>query len=441
MTRLFLRFYLGVIVILIAAWLIQAFAFRRSSIEANIPVIESVYASSARLARDRIIAAGPEELTETMDYLQSRFDYPIRVVDRDKRPMDATNLERLDRGESLLYLDLLETAIPDSPFLVELGPLPRFGQPSQLELMFALGGLFVLTALGIAFLLRPVIVQLRCMEKTALAIAAGDLRARIDDVKFPHSVPLAGAFNAMADRVEQLLQTQRELLQTVSHELRTPLARIKFATELVASADNDDQRNQRLSAIEAATDQLNELVGELLAYVRMDAEHGNQTSESITCEMIDIPELVGELIDLHGPLHPSIEFTVDLSNAGGEFCGDRAAIARAVGNLISNAGKFARSKVIVAATRTENQLCFAIMDDGSGIAEEDRETVFQPFKRLSGVGDASAGAAAGTGLGLALVERIAQRNGGRVSVSNSELGGAMFRLTLPNSNVAQASVP
>ncbi|QEF97203.1 Sensor protein RstB [Stieleria maiorica] len=430
MTRLFLRFYLGVIAILISAWLIQTVVFRKSSVAENIPVIEDIFAGSGRLARDRIIAGGEAGFPETMEYLKRQFDYPIRVVSRENRPMDQASTERLDRGESILYYDRLETAIPETPYLVELGPLPRFDRPSQAELSFALGGVFLLTAIGIAILLHPVSKQLRGVEKTALAIAGGDLSARIDYGRFRHSGPLAEAFNTMADRVENLLRSQRELLQTVSHELRTPLARIRFATELIASADDHAERRQRLASIEVATDQLDDLVGELLTYVRLDAECADGESESRCSESFDVRDLVSELIEFHAPLYRDVEFCNAIPGAVAEINGDRSAIARAIGNLISNAGKYAASKVVVSVTESGDQLSCVIDDDGKGIAAADRDTVFEPFQRLAG-GASENGTQAGSGLGLALVKRIAERSGGAVAVSESEWGGARFTLTLP----------
>ena len=431
MTRLFLRFYLGVILILIAAWLIQTYVFRQSTVAENLPVVEDVFASSARLARDRIMEGGAEGFPETMKYLESRFDYPIRVIRRSERQLNVTETERLDRGEVVLAsFGLLETAIPKSPFLVELGPLPEFDRPSQTELTFALGMVFLLTAAGIAILLRPVIVQLRGVEKTALAISGGDLSARIDHGRFQHSAPLAGAFNAMADRVETLLRSQRELLQTVSHELRTPLARIKFATELIQTADDANERKHRLAAIDDAADRLDDLVGELLTYVRLDADRLDENSASEHDSPIDTDDLIGEQIELHSPLYGDIDFSAELPAPAPVMHGDRAAIARAIGNLISNAGKYADSKVVISLAESENQIKFAVDDDGPGISEEDRESIFEPFKRLSD-SDGRGATQGGTGLGLALVKRIAERNGGLVRIDESTLGGSRFILVLP----------
>ena len=345
--------------------------------------------------------------------------------------MDEASTERLDRGESILYYDRMETAIPNSPFLVELGPLPRFDEPSQAEISFALGGVFLLTAFGIAILLHPVIKQFRGVEKTALAIAGGNLSARIDQGRLRHHWPLAGAFNQMADRVETLLCSQRELLQTVSHELRTPLARIKFATELIDTADTAEQRQQRLAAIDDATDRLDDLVGELLTYVRLDAERLDGTGDKKD-EAINVDELIDELIDLHAPLYPEIEFKTDVSGAPESILGHRPSVSRAIGNLISNAGKFARSKVVVTVTEKAGRVVFTVDDDGSGITPPDRESIFEPFKRLS-VPEGHDAGHVGTGLGLALVKRIAERSGGAIRVTDSALGGASFLLTLPAS--------
>lgn len=430
MTRLFLRFYLGVIVILIAAWLIQTSVFRKSTIEENTSVVEDILSSSARLARDRIVSAGEEEFLETMKYLESRFDYPIRVVQRQDRSMDRLEIERLDRGDSILYHDRIETAIPGSSWLVELGPLPQFDQPSQTELSFALGGVFSLAAIGIAILLRPVMLQLRGVEKAALAIADGDLSARIDHGRFRHSAALAGAFNEMADRVETLLRSQKELLQTVSHELRTPLARIRFATELIESTDDVQERKLRLAAIDDATDQLDELVGELLTYVRLDAERIDTNEESTDAVPVAVNDLVSDQIELHSPLYPAINFSSDLLCRSPVVLGHQPEIARAVGNLISNAGKYAKSIVVVSVTEFDDRVVLAVDDDGPGIAETDRKSIFEPFKRLTAP-DGRELNRTGTGLGLALVKRIAERSGGTVTVTDSDLGGAKFVLSLP----------
>lgn len=269
-------------------------------------------------------------------------------------------------------------------------------------------------------LLRPIVRQFRTVEKTALAIAGGDLSARIKHGQSKRVLPIETAFNTMADRVESLLRSQKELLQAVSHELRTPLARIKFATELVRSADDEANRLQRVEAIDDATDKLDELVGELLDYSRSEAE-----LEIAAPEFVYAVELINEAIRLHAPLHSEIRFKLCDPAINPGLLIHRAGILRAVCNLASNAAKYAASEVQFSVDLSTHACTINIEDDGIGIPESERQAIFEPFKRLD------AGSKPGTGLGLALVRRICERLGGNVTVTKSALGGAKFCISVP----------
>lgn len=421
MSRLFLRFYLGVIAILFAAWLIQAYVFRRAALENNISVVEDILAGGARLARERLVAENQEHWPETLAQLQQQFDYPLKITARAERSMDPSMTSRLDQGEIVLYRRDIVAALPQSDMLLELGPLPSFAGPTQMDITVGLGSVFLLIALGIAILLRPLVGGLRSVERTALAIAGGDLSARIGDGRRNLRLPLAGAFNTMADRLEQLLRAQKELLQAVSHELRTPLARIKFGTELLRCAEDPAQRTKRIEAIDDATDQLEELVGELLTYVRFDAQ-----SDAADFEMCIVGELLEEAVDNYATLYPHIAFAVDLPKPDLSLQSLRTDLLRAVGNLVSNASKYGRSQVVVGASDDFDQILITVDDDGLGIPETQWMEVFEPFKRLG-----SDSSHPGAGLGLALVRRISRRLGGAVVISTSPQGGARFTMTLP----------
>ncbi|MEO8270055.1 MAG: ATP-binding protein [Aureliella sp.] len=421
MSRLFLRFYLGVIAILFAAWLIQAFVFRPAALENNIPVIEDILSGGARLARERLAAENQQHWPETLARLQQQFDYPVRIISRAERPMSPKMAARMDRGEIALYGGGIIAALPHSEMLLELGPLPEFAGPTQMDITVGLGSVFLLSALGIAILLRPLVGGLRSVERTALAIAGGDLSARIGDGRQGLRLPLAGAFNTMADRLEQLLRAQKELLQAVSHELRTPLARIKFCTELLRSAEDSAQRVKRIEAIDDATDQLEELVGELLTYVRFDAQ-----SDAAEFEVCFVGELLEEAVENYATLSPQIAFVVELPKPEISLDTLRAGLLRAVGNLVSNASKYGHTRVVVGAKEDIEHVRITVDDDGPGIPEEQRLEVFEPFKRLG-----SDSSYPGAGLGLALLRRITRRLGGEVDISTSPLGGARFTMTLP----------
>jgi two-component system sensor histidine kinase RstB len=260
------------------------------------------------------------------------------------------------------------------------------------------------------------------VENAAKAVAAGDLSARVDERRVRAAKTLAQAFNNMADRTETLVRTQRELLQAVSHELRTPLSRMRFAIDLVESAKDDEERRKRLESLDAATGELDRLVGELLSYVRMET-----APASLDRETVHIVEAVDEWIEKQDGLFPTVSFAIDDETRRSEpvIQADRTALERAVGNLLANAGRFARGRVIVRSHVSPQGLVLDVDDDGPGIPVGDRPRVFEPFVRLDESGR-------GAGLGLALVRRIVQNHGGEVSILDSPLGGCRVRTVWPH---------
>lgn len=419
MTRLFIRFYLGIIAVLIVAWLIQAYVFRETTEVENMSVIEDALSGGAYSARDDIIEGGEENFEETIGEVRSRFAYPVNVVERSDRPLSPVLNARVDQGEAVLYADRILVAIPDTQRLVELGPLPKFAGPTRRDVLVGLGSVLLLAAGAIAILLRPIARQFRTVEQTALAIADGDLTARIDE-KPQRGLPIVSAFNKMADRVETLLRSQKELLQAVSHELRTPLARIKFATELVRSADEEEKREVRIDRIDEATDKLDDLVGELLDYMRLD-----EVGDVAPNQTVSVDGLVSEAIELYSPLNGDVQFRFTASSQQVVLTTCQSDLLRAIGNIVGNAAKYAKSQVEIAVAKQNGQVTITVDDDGAGIPENNREAVFEPFKRLAKEKQP------GAGLGLAIVRRICRRLAGDVSVGTSPLGGARFEIHLP----------
>lgn len=466
MTRLFLRFYIGVVLILVAAWLIQSYVFRQRSEAQNIRVVENALSGGVRLARNRLNDAGHEGFDEAFAQLQAEFAYPCQRIRLDADWLPSDSRQRLLDGEVVLLGDHIGIALwpkdrrptvsPSQPSLADelklpidsaenrseppsreprrernaessgpndgllFGPLPQFVGPTQAEVTFGYGAVFFLAAFAIAVLLRPVASQFRAVEQTATAIADGDLSARIEIPGKSNDLALVQAFNSMADRTESLLLSQRELLQAVSHELRTPLARIRFAADLVETASTDEERRMRLDSIDSATVKLDGLVGELLTYVRLESDALDTTPETI-----ELGKLVDQAIDTHSPLNPQVKF--QRANAGIPLLIEAhpTSLARAVENLVSNAGRHAKSRVEVSAHIDEHSAVIHVDDDGVGIAEEDRGKVLEPFVRLDNTDQR------GSGLGLALVSRIIRQHNGDVHVGRSPLGGARFTLTIP----------
>lgn len=437
MKRLFLRFYLGVIAILAAAWLLQTWLYGERLAPRYASLARDVYFGGIRIARQKYLFGemlerqgdkGAEE--RLFSEIKQQYGFPVRLhkvpseVQLDaSEPSDGLVLCRgsdfgLNEGDGTFVLARLEMDKGRDDVLA-FGPLPEFDGPPIFEVILGVGAVLAICAVGIALLLRPVSRQFELVESTAQQIADGDLSARIGKEGRVGASKLAGAFNNMADRTETMVRTQGELLQAVSHELRTPLSRIHFAVDLIRTATSEE-REEKLQALELASDDLDKIVGELMTYVRMENAPAAEPSEVIVADVVDA------LFSKQSILTPDVEFARgDGVNSGLSLTVDADGFDRAIHNLISNAAKYGGGRVQVEAQQTAEHVVIDVNDNGSGIPESDRSRVFDPFVRLS----QSSGT--GVGLGLAIVRRIANRHGGTIEVDQSPLGGCRVRTKWP----------
>jgi two-component system sensor histidine kinase RstB len=389
--------------------------------------IEDSIGGWMRLTADKLNATPGDRRAATLTELQRQFAFPIDIANRQELPDWPRG--RVIGGAKVVFFSIendrwmAATPLAEANEVVRFGPFPSFENIGQKTATTTLGLVLLPVALAIALLLRPVARQLRHVEYAAKAIASGDLSTRVDERRLRAAKPLAEAFNHMADRTESLVRTQRELLQAVSHELRTPLSRMRFAIELIRTAEDDADRILRLESLDAATEELDELVGELLGYVRMET-----AEQTLSCEPIAVSDILEVLIPKQLAVYPNIDFQVIEceSEQDETVYADRNGFQRVLENLLNNAGRYAKSRVTIHTKLTNSARIVDVDDDGTGIPESDRSRVFEPFVRL---GDNTNGR--GVGLGLALVKRIVTQHDGRVDVLTSPDGGCRIRTTWP----------
>jgi signal transduction histidine kinase len=285
--------------------------------------------------------------------------------------------------------------------------------------LIALAGLFV-ASLGIGWVLsgralRPV----GAIARTAREIQATDLSRRIrlngprDELR-----DLADTIDSMLDRLDDAFQAQRQLIDDASHELRSPLAiiRTNLDASLTAPAATADERDRAVAVVDRATTRMSNLVEDLLATARRDAQALADADVDLTAVAREAGEECGAervrlRYDLTGDLH---------------VIGDHDALRRAAGNLLSNAVRLAPegSTVTVATGRAGSWLWLAVVDQGPGIPPDDLPRVFDRFWR--GSFPAASGASGPvllparrrerrTGLGLAIVRQIVESHGGQVA--------------------------
>lgn len=368
--------------------------------------------------------------------MQSRFNLRLAINRIDAIPADAADRMRANR-DVVFYSKPSEVYLASTPIedkgadgvLLTVGPFPKFSREERPAATTTLALVLLPAALAILMLLRPVAKQLRLVESAAQSIAKGNLQSRVDERRIGSARNLARAFNLMADRTETVVRTQRELLQAVSHELKTPLARIRFAMDLAATAQDETQRSNRLKAIDNAVEDLDSLVKELIDYVRME-----DTSVAVRRESVAIREVLDALLDRYRAIHLDKTFLWEPDSLGETLhvLADRSALHRALGNLIGNAARFAKQKVAVSVSLQENWVLIDIDDDGPGIPEPERVRVLEPFVRLENQPDPGRNlSGAGVGLGLAIVRRTMEQHAAPWEIVDSPLGGCRVRTSWP----------
>ena len=290
--------------------------------------------------------------------------------------------------------------------------------------MLGLAGLAVM--IGVFPLARRLTQRLEGLQRGVQRWGEGDLSVRLPEGGQDEVADLSRRFNAAAERVQSLMQSQAALLQSqksllanASHELRSPLARIRMAVELAGTQDSPAAREE----IQRNIAELDLLVDEILLASRLDAREADMG----TVEPVD---LVGLLAEECARVGASLE----LPDGSGDIVvpGIARLLRRAVRNLLENAVRHGQrtgraGEVEACLSRHGHAAVLHILDRGPGVPPDQRERIFEPFYRLPGASEREGG----VGLGLALVRSIAERHGGSASCDNRDGGGARFTLSLP----------
>ncbi len=240
------------------------------------------------------------------------------------------------------------------------------------------------------------------MEK----IASGELSHRVEN---PIG-PAASSFNRMADRLEELVEGQRDLMASISHELRTPITRLRLQAEL----RGDDSMLEDLAELE-------DLVATMLESAKL-----KRGVVALSLSWIDLEDLWMEAI---GKLQlERIEFRHELRRT--RVFADRHLFLRLCINLLSNIKRYApEGTVWLAAEEQERGTRLSIRDSGQGVPEELLPRIFDPFTRAE---KSRAKVSGGLGLGLLLVHQIIEAHSGEVKAYNHSEGGLVLEMWFPS---------
>jgi signal transduction histidine kinase len=270
---------------------------------------------------------------------------------------------------------------------------------------------------------KPMWRDLEAMKTATARVGAGDFAVRADVRRASLLEPIASGFNSMAERVQALLQSHRDLEQGIAHELRTPLAQLKFDLELARTSAGPGERDQRFAAMERDVGELEELVNELLVLANLREAppylpkplKARDVVDDVIRRANDEMRSTGRTVAIEAPRHLPETITCDAKY-----------MSRALVNVLRNALRYAHSKVAVTVEKAGARTVINVDDDGPGVPPEERERLFEPFARAEGSRGRESG---GVGLGLAIVKSVAEWHGGEARISDSPLGGARVSIS------------
>jgi len=376
--------------------------------------------------------ARPLIATAQADIGDARSQIVERSEGRTKIDTIRADFKRLFAREREVIASREDRAESRSSFAVGLGI-------SGVGLVFAI-------ALGFTMYLRRSVVRpvLRIAEATG-RLAEGELSARVPAQRLDEPGDLARSFNSMADSLQrsrtelehsnaELTRSNAELEQfasVTSHDLQAPLTTISMYAELLErrhGAEDPEHGPALVDGIRHATAQARGLIRDLLEYSR--AGRGQLTLERVPAQVIvdQALEALAGAIEETGARVRVKRLPVVLA--------DRPNVCRVFQNLIGNAVKFTGEdtpEVTIDAERDDGRWRFCIRDNGIGMNPEQSERIFEPFMRLHGEEDYP-----GTGIGLAVCERIIDQHGGKIWVSSEPGRGSVFYFTLPAADRAAA---
>lgn len=301
---------------------------------------------------------------------------------------------------------------------LRLGP---FEPPRESPLVRFLPVLFYGSILLVVGLwLRPLLRDLSVLTSASQKFAT-DYREPLSTApQTTQLTSLATNLDDMSAKVSQLIQTQKEMTAALSHEIRTPLARVRFAAA-VLEGQVDESLREQLRAVNTDVQQIDDLISDMLDYARLD-----HPGMRMNCQAVPLAPWLRQIVASCPPHERAVSVLHDgLDTAWME----PRLMELAVNNLLVNALRYAKKNVKVSVAREKDLYRLVVEDDGEGIPESARATIFRAFTRLDTSRNRETG---GFGLGLAIVARIAALHRGRVLAgASTTLGGAMLALEWP----------
>ena len=287
-------------------------------------------------------------------------------------------------------------------------------------------GVLILSGVAVFLFVRSALRPLRKMTEAAGNIADGDFKVRVDETRGGRELKeVSRAFNTMTQKLEGVEEGRREFVSNVSHELRSPITSIRgFAEGMADGVIPEEEQPKYLRLVADESRRLSGLVDDLLALSRLERDDAKPELSVFDINEMLRRAIIRRMTDLE---EKKIEIACEPETDPCYVRADRDRIEQVVINLLDNAIKFTgdEGKITLSSRVRGEKAEVTVRDNGIGVAEEDREKIFDRFFTA----DRAHTSGKGTGLGLSICRRIMEMHGQSLRLLDTDVGAA-FRFTL-----------
>ena len=304
----------------------------------------------------------------------------------------------------------------------------RYQDYIRLYSLISFGSIIVLGGAGGYFLSKRTLKTVDNVTTLAERISTTNLKERIayrgpdDEMK-----RLADTFDGMLNRLENAFESQNRFIQDASHELRTPIAVAKTNIDVLEMDKKPTIKEYRhlIEVFKLSIERMSKLSDKLLVLAR-------ENQEASEWSTVNISKLIGEVVTEFNTsaIRSNVELQLLPSPEELSVRGDAFTLKQAISNVVDNAIRYNRpgGKVSILTKVVDNNLIIQVEDSGIGISKEDQQRIFDRFYRVDKSRSREQG---GSGLGLAMVKKIVESHGGKITVDSIPGAGSTFEIYLP----------
>lgn len=368
------------------------------------------------------------EVIYTMPELRRFVQNRARLLQRrDEFRLDNDRNPRRGKRPGVQFTQEVNTSDGETFYVISRSRNPLRNYLPQREwkrygpwIAIALGMLVASSVLSF-YITRPI----RSLRKTTQTLGQRDLSARVE-AKVSERKDAIGElgrdFDRMAQRLDETLRSQHQLLRDISHELRSPLARIQVAGTL---AEQKSGSSSELERIDQETQRLDGLIETILRLTRLN------DMPDLMFEKLDLSVLINEIVRNAQYEYQNTDKTIETNLAAlPEITADYENLSSAIENIVRNAMYYTKAdgSVTISSRILKDAVEITVLDQGQGVPEADLTRLFEPFFRS----DLSRNEKTGSnGVGLAITHRIIELHNGQVWAENSKTGGLLVTIHLP----------